>query len=392
MKSLLNIQKVQNSVAQTFYLLHSNMRTVGLSHESVVFADDTFANGSNDQILFEIRIVDSSAEIPEEEYAILTTPLKHDEDIHLNVGLGLHMTKILVARMNGHITMQRNHGHGATIIVTIPMMIAPKPAGSAELMKKKKTAGFQYRILCCTTLEFSNSLKENLSGEFIRINRFDEHGGVVDKVLSRRLDAVVLDKNIDAHGTNFAKLAPLLGSNTKIFVVEQGQPAITHKEEFPVSNLRLVSTPAEIIPLLKSDLNQKLQSIKHSTGILIADDDDFNLRIITTFVKHDGYKHVYTAKNCEEAFLIYQQESRKINVILMDNEMPLCDGPTCTKKIMNWMQERGIQTNVRIIGITGNVSEAKLKLCRESGMHPVLKKPVSMGDLSEVILQQLFQD
>jgi CheY-like chemotaxis protein len=146
---------------------------------------------------------------------------------------------------------------------------------------------------------------------------------------------------------------------------------------------------SEILAKVKDWLIASFQAAKSNGGVLVVDDDDFNIKILKRFVAHDGYRTIYQASNGEEAVQIYKQHEGNVKVILMDNDMPVLNGMEATKQILAWNQNEGRRC-VKVIGVTGNVHEDKLQGCLAAGMTTVLKKPVSMEELSRVMLEALL--
>jgi CheY-like chemotaxis protein len=74
----------------------------------------------------------------------------------------------------------------------------------------------------------------------------------------------------------------------------------------------------------------------------------------------------------------------------MDNEMPNCDGPTATRRILKFLSDRQMK-RIPIICVTGNVTDEKKRECLDSGMTTVFYKPVKMDEILDALFQNLFQ-
>jgi len=88
-----------------------------------------------------------------------------------------------------------------------------------------------------------------------------------------------------------------------------------------------------------------------------------------------GYKTVI-ANHGEEALEILKKES--VSLILMDLQMPVMDGLTCTAEIR---KQKDRQKNIPIIAVTANLMDADKELCLKSGMNDFLKKPIKPESL-----------
>ena len=91
---------------------------------------------------------------------------------------------------------------------------------------------------------------------------------------------------------------------------------------------------------------------------------------------------VTIANNGELALDLIREKEEDFDLILMDVQMPVMDGFTCTLKIRNRNDEL---KNIPIIAVTANVMDTDKKRCIESGMDEFLKKPVELELLSNTL-------
>ena len=73
--------------------------------------------------------------------------------------------------------------------------------------------------------------------------------------------------------------------------------------------------------------------------------------------------------------------SMRIDVILMDWEMPVMDGLTCCKRIRQLEREGHFTRSLPIIAITANVRDEQLQQAVAAGMDNVMTKPFTVSDL-----------
>ncbi|KAH6642270.1 hypothetical protein C7974DRAFT_385149 [Boeremia exigua] len=69
-----------------------------------------------------------------------------------------------------------------------------------------------------------------------------------------------------------------------------------------------------------------------------------------------------------------------LDCILMDWEMPICDGIKATKTIRSIEKEQGAERSL-IIGITANVRSEQIERARDAGMDEVVPKPFRVAEL-----------
>lgn len=117
-------------------------------------------------------------------------------------------------------------------------------------------------------------------------------------------------------------------------------------------------------------------------NVLVVDDSGLNRKMVCRLLRTSGY--VCTeAENGQECVALLTLKTtgasneEGFDVILMDFEMPVMDGPTACSEI------RGMKMNIPIIGLTGNVLQEDRDLFMRSGADEVLTKPVTLEKIEE---------
>ena len=105
--------------------------------------------------------------------------------------------------------------------------------------------------------------------------------------------------------------------------------------------------------------------------ILIAEDNPVNERVARTLLEKQGHT-VLVAHNGREALAVAQRE--KLDVILMDVQMPEMDGFAATAAIRD--MESGTGNRVPIVGVTAHATARDRRLCLAAGMDTYLSKPI----------------
>ncbi len=85
-----------------------------------------------------------------------------------------------------------------------------------------------------------------------------------------------------------------------------------------------------------------------------------------------------------EAFEEIQRGS--YDVILMDLQMPRCDGLEATSTIRKW-ETRNDKTKTPIIALTAHASKEEVQRCLDCGMDAHLSKPFRRQELLTLIQQ-----
>ncbi len=115
--------------------------------------------------------------------------------------------------------------------------------------------------------------------------------------------------------------------------------------------------------------------------ILIVEDNIVNQKVMIKLLEKIGYKSLI-ANHGKEALEVLGKEA--VSLILMDLQMPVMDGLTCTAKIRR--REDQLK-NIPIIAVTANLMDTDKERCIEFGMNDFIKKPVKPDILCNSLLR-----
>ncbi len=106
---------------------------------------------------------------------------------------------------------------------------------------------------------------------------------------------------------------------------------------------------------------------------LIVDDDKFSRTFTKTALYQIGIKNTKEANNAKEAVEILR--NFKIDIILMDQQMPEQTGLSLAKEIKNGTHNGNSQ--MPIIMVTVDTKEKTVLEAKDLGIHEYLVKPIS---------------
>ncbi|WP_442593137.1 MHYT domain-containing protein [Parapusillimonas sp. JC17] len=116
-------------------------------------------------------------------------------------------------------------------------------------------------------------------------------------------------------------------------------------------------------------------------NILIADDVEQNLELLTLILLKDGH-NVTSARDGEEVLEKFKQ--KRYHVALIDIHMPRVDGLTATRHIRELERQQALSATP-IIALTASVMDADRRAARAAGMDGFAIKPLdAVGLLSEI--------
>lgn len=175
------------------------------------------------------------------------------------------------------------------------------------------------------------------------------------------------------------QLVELMGGDIDIKSKEGAGTSIHFK--IPVSvTLQTLLQNKQDIPLPKLQSSNANNTLNSYT-VLIAEDDEMSLTFIKRVLEKAG-AYVLAAPNGAEAIQI--TANNKIDIIIMDIQMPTMDGVEATKRIRDG--EAGTdKKSIPIIAMTAFAMTGDKEKFLAAGMNDYISKPVEMAGLKEAI-------
>lgn len=114
--------------------------------------------------------------------------------------------------------------------------------------------------------------------------------------------------------------------------------------------------------------------------LLVADDNEINLRVACAYLKSLGIpaESIKTACNGREAAEMCGRED--FDLVFMDIQMPEVDGIEATRQILSVNPDRPT-----IVALTANISDDAIREYYRVGMQMVLRKPVNKAEFERAL-------
>ncbi|MCU7916748.1 MAG: response regulator [Candidatus Thiodiazotropha sp. (ex Dulcina madagascariensis)] len=296
-------------------------------------------------------------------------------------GLGLSICKKLAQSMNGDIELVSSLGEGSNFIVTLPLA---KPHHSQPINSSLIHQGRRALLIDRHRLSFL-AIRHTLESFGIEIADGQYPGSCSDQV-----DLMVLGfENCDIE-SGFAeqeirRLRPIcntpfliLLSASERIIIEQYQSL---SDDFylskPISTTKLTeilggvfSSPDQKQPLIDEQSIDPSFPILDNYNILVVDDNDINLKLISTLMRSKGA--TVTEAN-DGLSAITQTRSNTYDLILMDIHMPRMKGTEAAEVIR---RDEAPDRHTPIIALTADAVPATRNQIKESGMDGYLLKPI----------------
>ncbi len=146
----------------------------------------------------------------------------------------------------------------------------------------------------------------------------------------------------------------------------------------PVEQSELIKCLHDSFPNVEKDSTEVLRVIKPDLTILVAEDNEINIRVAQTIFSNLGFK-IDVAKNGNEA--IEKVKTKNYDLIFMDLVMPERDGIQAT------VEMRGLGYQMPIIAMTATASSKTKSKAIASGMNDYITKPVKIESLRNILIK-----
>ncbi|WP_456392779.1 ATP-binding response regulator [Nitratifractor sp.] len=337
---------------------------------------------------------------------------RFDEETGTYRRLGCFVAHELIELMGGKVTVGKNPRLNQVIIdINIPVakaegnkrrkyrlkrkeytqkkVLIVNRSYDASLALKEMFAYFRHEVQILNAEEFEGG---ELHLEGYDILAIDE--GLVDSVLAERLELYRRDLGVKIVGLRniFAPVAS--HCDPKIFDARETKPMnfkrvvalinglygskVQHREKKGESALPQKSD-REFWEKIPPTPRVTLGSFRDFSGstILVVEDNEINMKMLLRILGIAGL-HVIEARNGQEALeAIEDPRNGRIDLVLMDINMPVMDGLEATRKI------RALAKGVRlpIVALSALNNETERARMKEAGMDGYLPKPLEIRSL-----------
>jgi len=131
---------------------------------------------------------------------------------------------------------------------------------------------------------------------------------------------------------------------------------------------------------MSDNLSNALNQNWESKNILVVEDVDTNKIFFDAALRRTKAKILW-AKDGQEAINMFKDN--KIDLVLMDLQLPVMDGYTATREI------KKINPEVPVIAQTAHVMSGEREKCMEAGCNDYLAKPIRLQILIDTLSKYL---
>lgn len=175
-------------------------------------------------------------------------------------------------------------------------------------------------------------------------------------------------------------LAEMMGGSIRIEASEEPGATVA----FQV-NLRLCDASESGLLSIEQAINLAAvasQELMQPQRILVVEDRELDRKLLQHMLRHLGHS-VELAGNGEKA-LQARAAGRRYDLVIVDVHLPASGMAELGRR---WQQVNPAEGNEALVALTADPSEEREKACKEAGFAEVIRKPVRMEGLRQLILR-----
>ena len=388
-------------------LLNLASNAIKFTKEGEVTTEVTLIEAGEDACKLHFSVRDTGPGIPEERQSRLFKVFSQVDSSTTRkfggTGLGLAISKQLVNLMGGEIGVHSEVGKGSTFWFEVTLGKAQSPEAPAAPLPKPMPFT---RMLVVD----DNSTNRRVVREYVRGwgSTCDEATGAVAALAMLReaqegsapYGLVFVDHDMpDVDGESFARmlqLDPRLAKVPLVMLTSVGaagdaqrmqelgfaaylvKPVRRNNLENCVATLLGGSSARRALESTGIITNTKLEHARElrAARILLAEDNLVNQKVAVGLLRKLGYTCEVVGNGLEALRAL---EERCFDLVLMDCQMPECDGYEATRRV------RQLGLSVPIIAMTANAMAGDRERCLAVGMDDFLTKPVAPATLARIL-------
>ncbi len=361
-------QIVANLLANAVKFTSEGGITVRVAHMST---------GARDTVRLMVTVADTGIGIAPEAQARLFQVFSQAERSTTRkfggTGLGLAICRLLVERMGGRIAVESIPGSGTTFRFDVRLRtrttatddgIEPAMAGRVLVAVRgpiqraalaEQLAAWQLDTTAVAPEALASAMRPDLEGALLLVD--DDDTAALDLAAANGLRPIRLATGLHADGPDVLTRPLRLAALRRVVTAALGGGRPTTEATEPMMRLR--------------------------GHLLVAEDNPVNQRVILAQIARLGCTADLVADGNEA---IAATARRAYDLVLMDCQMPECDGMSATATIRR--REAGGR-HMPIIALTAGVTAEERAACRAAGMDEVLGKPIRREALGAVLARWL---
>ena len=136
------------------------------------------------------------------------------------------------------------------------------------------------------------------------------------------------------------------------------------------------------LKFIEKPVQKNKNLVTGNESILIVDDEFSILNFVFQALQRSGYK-LFTAVSGEQALELYIAKQSKIDLIILDMNMPGMGGEKCLIELLK------INPDVKVIISSGYSIDGQKNMLKDIGATAYIAKPYKLANLSKLIREVL---
>lgn len=360
---------------------------------------------SVNSVEIKINVISKGLLISEQDRIAFIQPFHDTQTKKRNHGhdLGLSISRQLVDLMNGDLGIDTDEENTTTTFWFTCRLLLPHKNEVVELSERNKILSGRRILICDQHEDYTQTVKALTESWGMHCHTFENNEGLADFILSDKntYQVLLISEDLLTPEIQFAVRKSNLEHNfiTSITLLTKSRFSVSKQEltKKGIQNvLEVPSTTFQLYQCLLSSMGIKPEELTKPSddtlNIIVAEDNTVNQMVIIGLLQKLDYD-AKVANNGIETLNLLEKSSTKVDLILMDCEMPELNGYEATKAIRK--KQKGMTNQTIIVGLSAHANPEYKDLAFDSGMDDFITKPVTTENLQEIfekISNGLFKD
>ena len=311
------------------------------------------------------------------------------------IGIGLAISKRIISKMGGFISVKSTFGKGSEFQFVIPQkvmddrpMVAVRNADSINIISYINTEKYDFAEVRDDYMNNIRHMVESLEVRYHQCRNLAEFKRRMEKEIYTHAFITTAEYMEDkAYFDGLSnQMVIILLQNRENSVSAGGNMKSLYKP-FYVLSIASVLNGEYSLQRLDGSHYQEKKFIAPEASVLVVDDNLMNLRVVEGLLRPYKIK-VFVAASGKEC--LTKLDSMRYDIIFMDHMMPEMDGVETAHKIR---AKAGIYyQNVPIVALTANAIGGAREMFLEEGFQEYVAKPIEMSHLERVLRKYLPEE
>jgi len=311
------------------------------------------------------------------------------------IGIGLAISKRIISKMGGFISVRSTFGKGSEFQFVIPQkvvddrpMVAVKNAESINIIAYINTEKYEFTEIRDDYMNNIRHMVESLEVRYHQCRNLGEFKRRMEKEIFTHAFITTAEYMEDKEYFDEIsyQMVIILLQNRENSIKAGGNIKSLYKP-FYVLSIATVLNGEYSLQRLDGSHYQEKKFIAPEASILVVDDNLMNLRVVEGLLRPYKIK-VFVATSGKEC--LTKLDNSRYDIIFMDHMMPEMDGVETAHKIR--AKAGSYFQNVPIVALTANAIGGAREMFLEEGFQEYVAKPIEMSHLERVLRKYLPED